>query len=414
MADCVVVGGGPAGVVLGLLLSRCGVDVVVLEKHADFLRDFRGDTVHASTLGLVDELGLGERFAALPHRVEQRVEIVFDDGRVAPQFGRLPGRHQHIALVPQWDFLAMLVDAARESPKFRIVMSAEVEDVLRENGRVAGVRWVDRATGAGHELRADLVVGCDGRHSRVREILALPRRDLAAPFDCLYARLPMHDSDPDRTMVRFSARGGVVMVNRNTYWQVAVLIGKGDPDAAGLMRRSIRTLAPVLADRVDAVTAADIARLEVRQDRLRRWWAPGALCIGDAAHAMTPVAGVGINLAIQDAVAAARILVPPLRAGSVTDRDLAAVQRRRIVPTVLTQALQRETQRRAIVTPARDPDETRPPLRVPQPLRTLRHVPGFLHLFGRVVALGLQPEHLTGPLEAASCDARNQTGRPER
>jgi 2-polyprenyl-6-methoxyphenol hydroxylase-like FAD-dependent oxidoreductase len=401
MTGCVVVGGGPAGIVLGLLLARCGVDVVVLEKHADFLRDFRGDTMHASTLALLDELGLGERFAALPHRVERRIELVFDRGRVTPRFDRLPGRHRHIALAPQWDFLDMLVDAARESPHFRIVMSAEVDDLVREDGRVVGVRYADRETGTAHELRADLVVGCDGRHSRVSEALGLPRRDLAAPFDCLYVRLPMRDGDPDCTLVRFSARGGVIMLNRNTYWQVAVLIGKGDPDAVGLVRRSIRALAPVLADRADAVTVADVARLEVRQDRVRRWWAPGALCIGDAAHAMTPIAGVGINLAIQDAVAAARILVPRLRAGSVSDRDLAAVQRRRVLPTVLTQALQRVTQRRAIVTPARDPDQARPPLAVPQPLRTLRHVPGFLHLFGRVMAVGLQPEHLTGPLAAA-------------
>jgi len=401
MTGCVVAGGGPAGIVLGLLLSRCGVDVVVLEKHADFLRDFRGDTVHASTLGLLDELGLGERFAALPHRVERHVEIVFDGGRVAPRFGRLPGRHQHIALVPQWDFLGMLVEAARESPHFRIVMSAEVVGLVREDGRVVGVRYTDRESGAGHELRANLVVGCDGRHSRVRDALGLDPRALAAPFDCLYVRVPMRDDDPDRTLVRFSSRGGVVMINRNTYWQVAVLIGKGDVDAVGVVRRSIRALAPVLADRADAVTAEDIARLEVRQDRLRRWWVPGALCIGDAAHAMTPIAGVGINLAIQDAVAAARILVPALQAGSVADRDLAAVQRRRLLPTVLTQALQRLTQRRAIVAPARDPEEVRPPLRVPQPLRTLRHVPGFLHVFGRVIAVGVQPEHLTGPLADA-------------
>jgi 2-polyprenyl-6-methoxyphenol hydroxylase-like FAD-dependent oxidoreductase len=400
MIGCVIVGGGPAGIVLGLLLARCGVDVVVLEKHSDFLRDFRGDTVHASTLALLDELGLGEQFAALPHRVERRVELVFDGGRVGPRFDRLPGRHRHIALVPQWDFLDMLVGAASESPHFRIVMSAEVDDLVRENGRVIGVRYTDRDSRIRHELRAGLVVGCDGRHSRVRESLGLTPRNLAAPFDCLYVRLPMRDGDPDRTVVRFSAHGGVIMINRNAYWQVAVLVGKGDDDALGLVRRSIRTLAPVLADRADAVSAADIARLEVRQDRLRRWWAPGALCIGDAAHAMTPIAGVGINLAIQDAVAAARILVPPLRTGSVSDRDLAAVQRRRVLPTVLTQALQRVTQRRAIVTPAPDPS-TRPPLAVPQPLRTLRHVPGFLHLFGRVMAVGLQPEHLTGPLTAA-------------
>jgi len=401
MDGCIVVGGGPSGVVLGLLLARCGVDVVVLEKHADFLRDFRGDTVHASTLGLLDELGLGERFAALPHRVEDRIEIVFDDGAVAPRFGRLPGRHQHIALVPQWDFLDMLVAAARESPHFRIVMSAEVDGLVREHGRVVGVRYTDRTTGTVHELRAQRVVGCDGRHSRVREALGLVPRPLAAPFDCLYVRVPMRESDPDGTMVRFSGRGGIVMINRNTYWQVAVLIGKGEADALGVVGRSVRALAPVLADRIDAVTAADVARLEVRQDRLARWWASGALCIGDAAHAMTPVAGVGINLAIQDAVAAARTLVPPLRAGSVTDRHLAAVQRRRMPPTVLTQALQRITQRRAIVPPPRDAQERRPPLRVPQPLRTLRHVPGFLDVFGRVVAVGLRPEHLTGPLEAA-------------
>ena len=244
----------------------------------------------------------------------------------------------------------MLVDAAGESRHFRIgyVPPRSTTSCARTAGSWASATPTGRPAPPTSCARSSSSVATAATPG-VREALALPRRDLAAPFDCLYVRLPMHDGDPDRKVIRFSARGGVIMLNRNTYWQVAS-DRQGRPDAVEVGAAQHPRPRAVLADRVDDVTAADVASLEVRQDRVRRWWAPGALCIGDAAHAMTPIAGMGINLAIQDAVAAARILVPRLRAGSVSDRALAAVQRRRVLPTVLTQALQRVTQRRAIVT----------------------------------------------------------------
>ena len=346
----------------------------------------------------LDQLGLGPAFEALPHRKESRVELAFDDGSIVENFSRLPGRYRHLALVPQWDFLSMLATAGAASPHFDLRMSAELTDVTRTSAR-----YLDRTTGTTHDLATSLVIGCDGRHSRLRDALALPRKEVATSFDALYLNLPREAGDPEHTIVRFSGLGGIVMLNRVSYWQVAVLIGKGSTkqmlaDDAAATRAAVTALDPSLADRVAAMRADEIARLEVRIDRLLRWWAPGALCIGDAAHAMSPVAGVGINLAIQDAVAAARILVPALRAGRVTDRHLAAVQRRRTLPTLLTQAMQRAAQARFTTVPADGLISDLPPLRIPQPLRTLRHLPVFEHLLGRVVGIGIRPERLTGSL----------------
>ncbi|MFC9994323.1 FAD-dependent oxidoreductase [Nocardia sp. NPDC127526] len=401
---CVVVGGGPAGMVLGLLLARSGVEVAVLEKYPDFLRDFRGDTVHASTLGLLDELGLGDRFAALPQQREQRLTMQFDDGVVTEDFSRLPGRHQHIALVPQWDFLNLLADTAAASPNFHLAQDAEVNDLITVDGQVRGVRYLDKNTGDTHELTAPLVVAADGRHSTVRRLAGLQPRGSATPHDCLYIRIPRAAGDPDHTVLRFSATGGLIMINRGDYWQAALLIGKGTADFAradnaAWVRRTISRLAPYTADRMTALDPTTIASLEIRIDRLDQWWIPGALLIGDAAHAMSPIAGVGINLAIQDAVATARILLPALRRGHVTTKDLARVQRRRHWPTLLTQLAQERAQEHFVA--ASPTDDTHPPvpLRLPQPLRTLRHWSGFPHLFGRLVAFGLRPEHLTGPLK---------------
>ncbi|MFI6498204.1 FAD-dependent oxidoreductase [Nonomuraea typhae] len=405
--SCVVAGGGPAGMVLGLLLARSGVEVAVLEKYPDFLRDFRGDTVHASTLGLLDELGLGDRFAALPQQREERLVMRFDDGAVTEDFTRLPGRHQHIALVPQWDFLNLLADAASTSPAFHLAQNAEVDDLIMAAGQVRGVRYLDRDTGRRHRLEAPLVVAADGRHSTVRRLLRLRPRAAATPHDCLYVRIPRAEGDPEGTVLRFSASGGLIMINRGDYWQAALLIGKGTADAAragdgAWVRRTIARLAPYTEDRMAGIDAGDIAALQVRIDRLDRWWTPGALLIGDAAHAMSPIAGVGINLAVQDAVAAARILLPGLRRGHVSPRDLARVQRRRHWPAAVTQFAQKRAQAAFVAASMADEGTPAAPLRLPQPLRTLRHWSGFPHLFGRMVALGLRPERLTGPLEPLS------------
>ncbi len=419
---CLVVGGGPAGMVLGLLLARAGVAVTVLEKHADFLRDFRGDTVHASTLTLLDELGLGERFAGLPQRRFDRVRVQLDQGFVqVGDMSRLPGRHRHIALVPQWDLLDLLADAAAEEPTFTLRRDAEVVDLVREGGRVAGVRFVDRTDGSRHELRATLTVACDGRRSAVRAAAGLAPRGFGVPMDVWWFRLPRRADDPSGAVGRFSAGRIMVMIDRGDYWQCGYLIGKGSDAvlrAEGIdgFRARLTDLVAWVGDRVDTlVSFDDVKLLDVRLERLRRWYADGLLLIGDAAHAMSPVGGVGINLAVQDAVAAARILAPALRAGGpVPVAVLRRVQRRRWWPTALVQAAQRVAHRRilgpALAAEARDPAGGRgpaadarvaaadpfreaPDAAMPWPLRVLRRVPVLQGVPARAVAIGPLPEH---------------------
>ena len=346
---CLVVGGGPAGMVLGLLMARAGVEVTVLEKHADFLRDFRGDTVHASTLALLDELGLGERFARIPHRLLDRMQVQLDNGSFpVADLRRLPGAHQHIALVPQWDLLDLLADAAAEEPTFTLRRNAEARELLYDGHRVAGVRYVDRETGAEHELRASVTVACDGRGSTVRAAAGLRPRSFGVPMDVWWFRLPRRDDDPPGGVGRFTRGHFCVLIDRGDYWQCAYLIRKGSDAAlraAGIeeLRRRFATLLPWLGDRVDSLRSWDDVRLlDVRLERLRRWDRDGLLLIGDAAHAMSPVGGVGINLAVQDAVAAARVLGPALASGGIVPRSvLRRVQRRRWWPTVLVQGFQR-------------------------------------------------------------------------
>ncbi|SNT66027.1 2-polyprenyl-6-methoxyphenol hydroxylase [Asanoa hainanensis] len=378
---------------LGLLLARQGVDVVVLEKHSDFLRDFRGDTVHPSTLNLLDELGLGEALAARPGRKVDALRATFDDGSVrVADFSRLPGAHPYVLFLPQWDFLDLLAEEAAKLPTFRLVRSAEVVDVIRgHGGRVAGVRVDD-----GREVRARFTVGCDGRGSVVRSVLGLRPKEFGAPMDVLWFRVSRRPDDPVGLDMRVGAGGLMLCIDRDDYFQCAYVIAKGGYDeiktaGLGAFRDRITARAPHLKDRVGEVASWDDVRLlTVRLDRLRQWSVPGALLIGDAAHAMSPIGGVGINLAVQDAVATARILGPGLAAGSCTDDDLHKVQRRRQFPTAVTQAAQRLAQRRVV-----DPLlHLTGPVDIPGPMRLLDRTPRLQRMAARAVGLGVRPEHL--------------------
>lgn len=355
---CVIVGGGPAGLVLGLLLARGGIPVTVVEKHADFLRDFRGDTVHPSTLRLLDDLGLFERFDRLPQSRVRQFRLPTADGRevVLADLSRLRTPHPYIAMVPQWDLLDLLAEAAAAEPTFTLLREHEVTGVLRGGGRVRGVRFRS-PTGAG-EIVADLTVACDGRWSTVRRALELPSRSFAVPFDVWWFRITTDRHLAEALLPRIR-RGRIgIAIPRRGYVQVAWIGRKGTDAAlraAGLdaFRAQVAELLPDLADDVHTITAMDeVKHLDVRLDRLRRWHANGAVCIGDAAHAMSPAGGVGINLAVQDAVATARLLAEPLRAGALagprSGRLLARVQRRRSFPTVVIQTLQRLVHARVI------------------------------------------------------------------
>ena len=402
-----IVGGGPAGMMAGLLLARAGVPVTVLEKHADFLRDFRGDTIHPSTLDLMDALGLGDAFRALPQRrVETLSGVVAGRAFRVADFRHLPTRNRFIALMPQWDFLDFLAREAGRYPGFRLRMRTEGLGLVEAGGRVAGVR-VRGPEGAG-EIRADLVLCADGRHSLMRAEAGLRPRSFGAPMDVLWFRLSRREDDADATAGRFGRGRILVTIDRGTHWQCAYVVPKGGDArlrAEGLaaFRARVADLAPFLADRVGEIAAfADVKLLTVAVDRLERWHRPGLLCIGDAAHAMSPLGGVGINLAIQDAVAAANRLAGPLRRGGVTEADLAAVQRRRMPPVRLTQGLQRLIQDRVIArvldggAPDGAPDGS--PLRPPLMLRLLDALPVLQRLPARIVGLGFRPERVAaGP-----------------
>ncbi len=394
---CCIAGGGPAGMMLGFLLARAGVDVVVLEKHADFLRDFRGDTIHTSTLEVLHELGLIEEFLKRPHRAfHQQIRArIGRDEIVLGDMTHLKTRCRFFVLMPQWDFLDFLATEGRRYPQFHLRMRHEVTGLIEENGRIAGVRA--RTPSGWLEVRADLVVGADGRHSTVRDCSGLAVEDIGAPMDALMMRLSRRADDPD--LAFYADRGKVLVTfDRGDYWQVGFSVPKGaaaEMQARGIenLRAAIADVAPFLRDRVTELHDwTDVKLLDVRVDRLRQWYRPGLLCIGDAAHAMSPVAGIGVNLAIQDAVAAANILAGPLREGDVSTDDLAKIQRRRAFPTRLTQRVQALIQKqmgRGMFKPE--------PTRMPWPVRLLERttIPRRVRL--RFVCLGIRPEHVETP-----------------
>ena len=383
---------------LGLILARAGVRTTVLEKHADFLRDFRGDTVHASTLTLLDELGLGESFADLPARWIEQLTVQLDSGSYGvADLSRLPGRHQHIALVPQWDLLNVIADASRQEPSYELIMEAEVTDLLWEDSRVIGVTY--RKDGADHRLDADLVVGCDGRSSVVRERAGLRLRTFGVPMDVLWFRLSRVETDPVGVVGRVSRSKLLIMIDRGDYFQIGFVIRKGSVTALrdqGIeaFRHQLRDIVPWLGDRVERLQSFDEIRLlTVELSRLPRWYRDGLLCIGDAAHAMSPVGGIGINLAVQDAVAAGRVLAEPLRRGAVATRSLRKIQLRRWAPTVLTQTFQRVAHRFVVATRIADEEAASRPTTAPLPLRLLQRFPVLQTVPGYFVAIGLLPEH---------------------
>jgi 2-polyprenyl-6-methoxyphenol hydroxylase-like FAD-dependent oxidoreductase len=394
---CVIIGGGPAGMVLGLLLARAGVEVTVLEKHGDFLRDFRGDTVHPSTLQLLDELGLAKRFAGLPSSNLDAVVLPIGADRsvLVADFRRLRVRYPYIAMVPQWDLLNLLAEAAQDEPSFTLRMRTEVTDLIRESGRVQGVRYrtEDGATG---EVRAELTVACDGRWSIAHRQADLPLREFPVSIDAWWFRLPRLPEDRPAALTPRAAAGRfAVVIPRTDYLQIAYIGRKGadaELRARGIerFRRDLAELMPDLRDRVDSLSSMDdVKHLDVRVNRLRRWHLDGLLCIGDAAHAMSPVGGVGINLAVQDAVAAATLLAEPLRRGAVSTADLAAVRARRILATVLVQSLQRFLHR-AVVTPIIEGRRMGPPAPV---LALLQRLPQLSVLPAYLIGVGVRPEH---------------------
>ncbi len=398
--SCVIAGGGPAGLMCGYLLARAGVDVTVLEKHADFLRDFRGDTVHPATMTVLHELGLLERFLQRPHAKIRQVTVDFGDRRYAVgDFSRLPGPAPFIALMPQWDFLDFIAAEAKHYPHFRLLMQTEARDLLAQNGRICGVLATRPGSDQKNEhvqIRAGLTIAADGRHSRLRDRSGLPLQEIGAPFDILWLRLPWRAGDPVDLVGRITGGAFFVMIWRGDYWQCAYGIPKGGFDALkaeGIpgFRARLKKVAGFAADRVDAITGFDqVKLLTVAVNRLAQWARPGLLCIGDAAHAMSPAGGVGINLAIQDAVAAANILGPVLARGVPRLTDLKKVQRRRMLPTRIVQAAQVLAQNTLLAPVLASGDA--PP--APWPVKLLDRCPRLRGVPARLIGIGPRPEHV--------------------
>ena len=392
---CCVVGGGPAGMMLGLLLARAGVEVVVLEKHADFLRDFRGDTIHPSTLELMHELGVLGEFLQLPHEKARLLKVQVGETSIPlADFSHLPTKCQFIALMPQWDFLNFLAKQGARYPTFHLRQRTNATGLIEEGDRVVGVR----ATGPEGELaiKADLVVGADGRHSVVREKAGFHVQELGAPMDVLWFRISRRAGDPEETMGHFDAGRILIMINRGSHWQFGYIIMKGSAEEnrkRGLdaFREDVAKLAPFSADRrAEIRNWDDVKLLTVQVDRLLHWYKPGLLCIGDAAHAMSPIGGVGVNLAVQDGVAAANLLAKPLREGTLTTEHLRQVQQRRLLPTKIVQGMQVMAQKQIVAKVLGETGPMEPAL----PLRLFARFPVLRRLPARLIGLGVRPEHV--------------------
>jgi 2-polyprenyl-6-methoxyphenol hydroxylase-like FAD-dependent oxidoreductase len=397
-AQCSVVGGGPAGLMLGYLLARQGVEVILLEKHADFLRDFRGDTVHPSTLEVFHELGLLDGLLKRPHQKTKQVSLVIAGKSFTPiDFGRLPTHCKYIAMMPQWEFLDFLADEARRFSNFKLLMSTEAETLIENNGQITGVTASD-ADGQ-LEISAPLTVAADGRTSILRDQSGLEIEDLGAPIDVFWMRLARTPDDSTTSLGRVNSGGVLVQINRGDYWQCALPFPKGSAEeirreGLAAFRARISNIAPNLSDAAEQLTSWDqIKLLSVQVNHLKKWWREGLLFIGDAAHAMSPVGGVGVNLAIQDAVASARILGPSLKTGSAPDSLLAAVQKRRGWPARMTQRAQVAAHDRILI-PALSSSEAP---RAPLALKLLDRFPMLRGLSARAVGLGLRPEHWHDP-----------------
>jgi 2-polyprenyl-6-methoxyphenol hydroxylase-like FAD-dependent oxidoreductase len=396
---CCIVGGGPAGMMLGLLLARAGVETIVVEKHADFLRDFRGDTIHPSTLEALNDLGLLGEFLALPHSEVQFAEAEVGDVKIPiADFSTLPTIAKFVAFMPQWDFLDFLAAHAKAYPGFRLMMQTRADTLIVEDGRVVGV---DAETSTGPiAIRADLTIACDGRHSTLRQAAGFVPEEIGAPMDVLWFRVPRHRSDGEAVFARIAAGQILVRFNRGEYWQCAYVIPKGSAETLetqGIesLRSKMAALAPAIADRLTALESFDdVKLLTVAVDRLPLWHREGLLCIGDAAHAMSPIGGVGINLAIQDAIATANLLAEPLARGDlITNERLAEVQKRRAWPTKATQAIQVLFQNKLVSRALASRDKFEPPflMRLFLPFAFLRRLPA------RVIGIGVRPERIRSP-----------------
>lgn len=403
---CCVVGGGPAGVMLGYLLARAGVAVTVLEQHKDFFRDFRGDTVHPSTLDVIYELGILDDFLKVPHQRLTSVGGIFGDFPfTAADFRSVPTHCKFVALMPQWDFLNFLSDKAKQFPGFALRLENEGVDLIKDNQRVRGV--VAHTPDGPVDVLADLVVGCDGRHSRLREAAGFDVQEFGVPIDVLWFRISRLGNDPEQLFGNINYGKALILIPRDDYFQAGLIIRKGsfsEIQQRGLeaFREDIRRIAPYLGDRVNELHDWEqIKLLSVQINRLRRWYRPGLLCIGDAAHAMSPAGGIGINLAIQDAVAAANILAEPLRQGRVTELLLAQVQERREFPTRVTQAVQVQAHK-AFEAIFRNPG----PAHAPWQVKLGFNIPGVQHAIARFVGVGVRPEHVGAAKKQPVCDGQ--------